>query len=53
LSQLAWAQAEAVEPASASTHPDLTKDTPAWYAGTRAKVEARAALEQSEEARPT
>jgi hypothetical protein len=30
---------------------ELTKDTPAWYAGTRAKVEARAALEQAEELR--
>jgi predicted YcjX-like family ATPase len=30
---------------------DLTKDTPAWYAGTRAKVEARAALEQAGELR--
>ena len=29
----------------------LTKDTPAWYAGTRARVEARAALEQAEELR--
>jgi hypothetical protein len=29
----------------------LTKDTPAWYSGTRAKVEARAALEQAEELR--
>jgi hypothetical protein len=28
-----------------------TKDTPAWYAGTRAKVEGRAALEQAEELR--
>ena len=27
----------------------LTKDTPAWYADTRARVEARAALEQEEE----
>jgi hypothetical protein len=27
----------------------LTKDTPAWYAGMRARVEARAALEQAEE----
>ena len=26
---------------------DLTKNTPAWYAGTRAKVEARVALEQA------
>ncbi len=30
---------------------ELTKDTPAWYAGTRAKVDARAALEQAEELR--
>jgi transposase-like protein len=30
---------------------ELTKDTPAWYASTRAKVEARAALEQAEELR--
>jgi predicted YcjX-like family ATPase len=29
----------------------LTKDTPAWYASTRARVEARAALEQAEELR--
>jgi hypothetical protein len=29
----------------------LTKDTPARYAGTRARVEARAALEQAEELR--
>jgi hypothetical protein len=29
----------------------LTKDTPAWYAGTRAKVEAKATLEQAEELR--
>jgi hypothetical protein len=29
----------------------LTKDTPAWYAGTRARLEARAALEQAEELR--
>ena len=29
----------------------LTKDTSAWYAGTRAKVEPRAALEQAEELR--
>lgn len=29
----------------------LTKDTPAWYAGTRARVDARAALEQAEEPR--
>jgi hypothetical protein len=27
---------------------ELTKDTPAWYAATRARVEARAALEQAE-----
>jgi hypothetical protein len=26
---------------------ELTKDTPAWYAGMRARVEARAALEQA------
>ena len=31
----------------------LTKDTPAWYAGTRARVEARAALEQIDELRRT
>jgi hypothetical protein len=31
----------------------LTHDTVAWYAGTRARVEARAALEQWEEASPT
>ena len=30
---------------------ELTKDTPAWYAGTRARVEARAAVEQVEELR--
>jgi hypothetical protein len=30
----------------------LTKDTPAWYATTRAKVEARAARGQAEEANP-
>jgi hypothetical protein len=29
----------------------LTKDTPAWYAGTRARVEARAVLEQAEDLR--
>jgi hypothetical protein len=29
----------------------LTKDGPAWYAGTRAKVEARATLEQAEDLR--
>ena len=29
----------------------LTKDTPAWYAGTRTRVDARAALEQAEELR--
>jgi hypothetical protein len=29
----------------------LTKDIPAWYAGMRARVEARAALEQAEELR--
>jgi hypothetical protein len=29
----------------------LTQDSPAWYATTRAKVEARAALEQAEELR--
>jgi len=29
----------------------LTKDTTAWYAGTRARVEARATLEQAEELR--
>ena len=29
------------------THPELTKDTPVWYAGTRAEV--RAALEQAQE----
>jgi len=29
----------------------FTKDTPAWYAGTRARVEARAALGQAEELR--
>jgi hypothetical protein len=29
----------------------LAQDTPAWHAGTRAKVEARAALEQAEELR--
>lgn len=27
----------------------VTKNTPAWYASTRAKVEARATLEQAEE----
>jgi hypothetical protein len=27
----------------------LTEFTPAWYAGTRARVEARATLEQAEE----
>jgi hypothetical protein len=30
-------------------HEELSADTSAWYAGTRAKVEARAALEQAEE----
>jgi hypothetical protein len=30
---------------------ELAKGTPAWYAGTRAKVEARADLEQAEELR--
>jgi predicted YcjX-like family ATPase len=30
---------------------ELTKDTPAWYAATRARVEVRAALEQAEELR--
>ena len=30
---------------------DLTKDTEAWYATTRARVEARATLEQVEELR--
>jgi hypothetical protein len=30
---------------------DLAEGTPAWYAGTRARVEARAALEQAEELR--
>jgi hypothetical protein len=29
----------------------LTKDTTAWYAGTRARVEARATLEHAEELR--
>ncbi len=29
----------------------LAQDTPAWFAGTRAKVEARTALEQAEELR--
>jgi hypothetical protein len=29
----------------------LTKDTPAWYVGMRARVEARATLEQAEEVR--
>jgi hypothetical protein len=29
----------------------LTKDTPTWYAGMRARVEDRAALEQAEELR--
>jgi hypothetical protein len=28
---------------------ELTKGTPAWYAGTRARVEARATLEQADE----
>ena len=28
---------------------ELTKDTPAWYASTKARVEARATLEQAEE----
>jgi hypothetical protein len=28
---------------------ELTKDGPAWYAGTRAKVEAKATMEQAEE----
>jgi hypothetical protein len=27
----------------------LTQDTPAWYAATKARVEARAPLEQAEE----
>jgi hypothetical protein len=29
----------------------LTKDTPAWYAGMRARVEAKSTLEQAEELR--
>jgi hypothetical protein len=29
----------------------LTTDAPAWYAGTRARVEAMAVLEQAEELR--
>jgi predicted YcjX-like family ATPase len=41
--------AEILEMAKQLEH--LTKDTPAWYATTRAKVEARAALEQAEELR--
>jgi hypothetical protein len=28
---------------------ELTRDIAAWYAGTRARVEARATLEQAEE----
>jgi hypothetical protein len=32
-------------------HEELSADTSAWYAGTRARVEARAALEQAEELR--
>lgn len=51
LSQLTWVHLKAVEPAPASTFPELTKGTLAWYAGTRAKAEARAALEQEEELR--
>jgi hypothetical protein len=30
---------------------DEAKDTPAWYAAMRARVEARAALDQAEELR--
>jgi hypothetical protein len=30
---------------------ELTKDTPSWYAGTRARVEARATMEQVQELR--
>ncbi len=30
---------------------DLTQDGPAWYAATRARVEAKVALEQAEELR--
>jgi predicted YcjX-like family ATPase len=41
--------AEILEMAKQLEH--LTKDTPAWYATTRAKVEARAALEQAQELR--
>jgi hypothetical protein len=37
--------------ALASASPELTQDTDAWYAGTRARVEARATLEQAEELR--
>jgi hypothetical protein len=37
-------------PAPAGASPDLAKDT-AWYAGTRARVEAKAELEQAEELR--
>ena len=29
----------------------LARDTDAWYAGTRARIEAKAALEQAEELR--
>ena len=31
--------------------PEDERDAPAWYAATRARVEARAALEQAEELR--
>ena len=46
LSRLAWAHLNAV---GAVRLKELTKDGPAWYASTRARVEARAALEQAEE----
>jgi hypothetical protein len=36
-------------PPAAKRLEELTKDTPAWYAGVRARVEAKAALEQPEE----
>ena len=37
--------------AQAAVIHELTKDTPAWYAGMRARVKARATLEQVEELR--
>ena len=49
------AQPEGLEAEAAEIHEltkrleTLTKDTSAWYAGMRARVKARAALEQVEE----